>query len=403
MIQQTNFQIFIISLLLVFSLIFSTGCTKEKIQEIEEFMEQVDTNTLQLGETTDEYPSAIDNYVAIHYSSTSIIQVIVDEIDGVLHYMVTLSDKTVLVFDKEGGFLFKENNTQEGENENEEEEEDDEDEDDEDEEEGEEDDEEEDERSSADIAIKDLPSAIKDYIDEEYPGTAIVSAEVEYNGNYEVELENGAELYFDANGNIIYEEYEDHDEWDEDDEETDISISSLPQTVIDYIVANYPDVLIAQADMLAEGGYKVRLSNDTELYFDSNGNFLRIETEFRLAVTSIEFPDTVTIGETVEMKVYVTNQNINPFNGELEVPYGVVDVPPTAVEETLPSDSKTIPDVQLAAGDSIFVKIPVMVDNNTFNTNNQIVIVWPDVITPDAVAPFVLNGGHGQVNTYVKP
>ena len=159
-----------------------------------------------------------------------------------------------------------------------------------------------------------------------------------------------------------------------------------------------------QADMLTDGGYKVRLSNDTELYFDNNGNFVRIETEFRLEVTSIEFPDTVTIGEEVEMTVYVTNQNINPFDGDLEIPYGVADEQPTTLGNTNPSNTKTIPDVQLMAGDSIAVKISVTVDNDTFNpATYDIVIVWPEVMSIDFPNPFVLNGGHGQAKTYVNP
>ncbi len=47
-----------------------------------------------------------------------------------------------------------------------------------------------------------LPTAIRNYIAANYPGATITEAE-RYSNQYEVELNNGVELYFDLNGNLI--------------------------------------------------------------------------------------------------------------------------------------------------------------------------------------------------------
>ena len=59
-------------------------------------------------------------------------------------------------------------------------------------------------RQYGDIAIDDLPQNILDYITENYPDTSIDEAEIE-DGEYEVELKNGIDLYFDIDGNFLRE------------------------------------------------------------------------------------------------------------------------------------------------------------------------------------------------------
>jgi hypothetical protein len=52
-----------------------------------------------------------------------------------------------------------------------------------------------------------LPQSILDYISTNYPAISIVEAEFDDN-RYEIELSNGIELYFDANGNFLFSESE---------------------------------------------------------------------------------------------------------------------------------------------------------------------------------------------------
>ena len=117
-----------------------------------------------------------------------------------------------------------------------------------------------------------LPQVILNYISTNYPNQTIVEAE-SYTENsmtyYEVELDNGIEFYFDSNGNVL-------EEGDSDDEYIDPS--TLPQAILDYIAINYPNLTIEEAEMEQDDNgntvYEVELSDDTELYFDANGNLL---------------------------------------------------------------------------------------------------------------------------------
>jgi len=61
--------------------------------------------------------------------------------------------------------------------------------------------------------------------------------------------------------------------YDDDDE---VMASLLPEAILTYISQNYPNATIHEADF-EDGGYEVELSNDLELYFDTNGLFLYSE------------------------------------------------------------------------------------------------------------------------------
>lgn len=80
--------------------------------------------------------------------------------------------------------------------------------------------EDEDEHGETDIHPDDLPQAIKDYINLNYPDNFIIEAEIEENGFYEVTLNNGMELEFDETGNFLSAEDgngEDNDDQDQDE------------------------------------------------------------------------------------------------------------------------------------------------------------------------------------------
>jgi len=120
-----------------------------------------------------------------------------------------------------------------------------------------------------------LPQIILDYITQNYANATIIEAEIESNGNYEVSLSNGVELYFNSNGDFLMTG-NDYNDDNDDNDSSNIDPASLPQIILDYITQNYPNTTITEAEIESNGGYEVSLSNGIELYFDQDGNFLSI-------------------------------------------------------------------------------------------------------------------------------
>src|SRR5690606_39230968 len=115
-----------------------------------------------------------------------------------------------------------------------------------------------------------LPQPILSYISTNYPNNTITEAEVEDNNNYEVELNNGTELIFDAQGNFLGIDDDDDDNFGDED----IAPGDLPVNIREFIATHFQGATIEEAERENNGNYEVELSNDVELIFDSNGNFL---------------------------------------------------------------------------------------------------------------------------------
>ncbi len=63
----------------------------------------------------------------------------------------------------------------------------------------------------------------------------------------------------------------------DDDDSESVAVSDLPSAIQTYVDDNYPNQSIEEAERETECGekyYEVELSNDDELYFDLDGNFL---------------------------------------------------------------------------------------------------------------------------------
>lgn len=58
-----------------------------------------------------------------------------------------------------------------------------------------------------------------------------------------------------------------------------VNTSALPQNILDYITQNYPGMTIREAEIEDNNNYEVKLNNDLELIFDSEGNFLGEDTD----------------------------------------------------------------------------------------------------------------------------
>ncbi|WP_300434318.1 PepSY-like domain-containing protein [Christiangramia sp.] len=191
--------------------------------------------------STSTLPQNILDYITDNYPGLTIIEA---EIEDNQNYEITLSDDTELVFDSEGNFLGEDTD-------------------------------EEDDFGDEEVEVSELPQNILDFIAQNYPGVAIEEAELENNGNYEVELENDVELIFDGDGNFLGQAQDEND--DDQGEDEDINPANLPQMILDYIGENYPDNTIIEAEVESDGSYEVTLNNGVELEFDADGNFLNAE------------------------------------------------------------------------------------------------------------------------------
>lgn len=136
---------------------------------------------------------------------------------------------------------------------------------------------------------------ITNYINTNYTGKTITEVEIE-NQIIEIELSSDVSLRFDLNGNFLSFDNEnnndsddsndsdnDNDNDDSDDDEneyTSLSSSNLSASVqqkIDtYISFNYAGQTIVEVEVENQK-IEIELSNDVELIFDLNGNFLKLD------------------------------------------------------------------------------------------------------------------------------
>lgn len=116
-----------------------------------------------------------------------------------------------------------------------------------------------------------LPAAATTLIATHFPTATIRLVERQNSASsdgtvYDVSLSNGFEIDFDANGN-----------WTEiDGGRLAIPNALVPEKIAAYITANYPALLLTAIDK-ERTYYDVELSNDLDLVFDLQGNFLRID------------------------------------------------------------------------------------------------------------------------------
>ena len=135
---------------------------------------------------------------------------------------------------------------------------------------------------------------ITTYINSNYTGKTITEVEI-YNQSIEIELTGDIELLFDLNGNFLSfendndddddndnddDDDDDDDENDDDNEYNSLTSSNLSdavqQKIMDYIRSNYPDLTVVEVEIESQK-IEIELSNNIELIFDLNGNFLRLD------------------------------------------------------------------------------------------------------------------------------
>jgi hypothetical protein len=124
---------------------------------------------------------------------------------------------------------------------------------------------------SQNIDESQVPAAVKSGFTSMYPAVTGVEWELEH-GNYEAEFkENKTEtsVIFDESGKHIQTE-------------TEIPVSSLPETIKSYVSSKLDNKKISEATKItaADGEIKYEIGiKNTDYLFDSGGNLLKSETE----------------------------------------------------------------------------------------------------------------------------
>lgn len=138
--------------------------------------------------------------------------------------------------------------------------------------------------------LSNLLNQAKAYLKDNYPNllNQIDDVDVEFMfGEFflEIEFDEGGEMVFSQNGALLCSYDDDDDRADDDDDSDDegddddyVDPSQLPQAILDYLAANYPDATITKAE-LDDGKYEVYLSNGVELYFSQDGAFIGLDND----------------------------------------------------------------------------------------------------------------------------
>lgn len=204
----------------------------------------VDGNPTDINGNTQQVPDglvmdAILEYVQTHYPANTIIEIDFEE-NG---YEVELDNGVELYFDLDGNFVAEET-----------------------------DDDDDDDDNEENIPYEELPANTRNFIETHFSGIQVtfIKRELDSNQNvkeYEVKMANGFELEFSADGN-----------WTEvDGNHTAVPDGIIPQPILSYIQQNYPAPLYIEQIKTENFGFEVEISNDLELMFDAEGNFIGID------------------------------------------------------------------------------------------------------------------------------
>lgn len=121
------------------------------------------------------------------------------------------------------------------------------------------------------VGTDDLPAIGSTFLKEHFNNVTVLSVTKEKEGfsgtEYKVLLDNRTEVKFDKNGN-----------WKEVDGANNIAIPTtfiLP-VIVDYVTEKYPNADFNSIEK-DNGNFDVELTNELELVFNSQGDFLRID------------------------------------------------------------------------------------------------------------------------------
>lgn len=107
---------------------------------------------------------------------------------------------------------------------------------------------------------------LQSYFTDDTPSTI---SKDKTDGDYEVTLASGIKVEFDASGN-----------WKDVEGTLAAPLPNqefIPQKIRDYVAENYPSMFKINAISRDKNGYEVQLTDELELHFDPQGNFVRVD------------------------------------------------------------------------------------------------------------------------------
>ncbi|HLV52630.1 MAG TPA: PepSY-like domain-containing protein [Cryomorphaceae bacterium] len=113
-----------------------------------------------------------------------------------------------------------------------------------------------------------IPAEITKFVETHFPDTPIAIATLDNddrNAEYEILLKDRTKLEFDHNFQL-----------EKAESLNALPNSMFPQSVLDYVSANYPNSKITEWD-IDRNDQEIELDNELELKFDKQGNFLRLD------------------------------------------------------------------------------------------------------------------------------
>ena len=172
------------------------------------------------------------------------------------------------------------------------------------------------------IVVDSLLQGILDYINTNFPEITIDSASIEIEFGeefFEIDLDNGLELFFDELGDFVCQDYDDDgddddgddddgddddgdddgddgdgDDGDDDDGDNDLSLADVPDSVLAYLIELYPDLTVEGIEIedlcgdinVIEIELEGENEEEVELYFSLDWEYLFASVE----ITEAELP-----------------------------------------------------------------------------------------------------------------
>ena len=119
------------------------------------------------------------------------------------------------------------------------------------------------------ISEQQLPAAAKTFVKQYFKNRTVSLAKKDVDlgsTSFDVVLNSGTKIEFNAKG-----------EWKEVDcAPAAVPAALIPAAIAKYVKANYANLKIVKIERDA-AGYDIELSNDVDLKFDKQGNFVRID------------------------------------------------------------------------------------------------------------------------------
>lgn len=116
------------------------------------------------------------------------------------------------------------------------------------------------------IVFEQLPKTAQEFVKTYYPKQQVINIQQDIeDGDYELRLENGVKIDFNKLGS-----------WTEIEGRVALPKGIISSNIYNYVAKNYKKSKIYKVER-NQNGFEIELSNDLDLHFDLNGNFVRID------------------------------------------------------------------------------------------------------------------------------